>query len=118
MLVVPLPAENRSTVSEIRARTKRHIDRLDAAGQRLDVVVVDHLGKVKASDRYAGNKVHGMGEKTNALAEMAKGLGIAVVCAHQLNRRVEARDNKRPALADLRDSGNIEEDAETVMFLH
>lgn len=106
------------TVSEIRVRAKRHIERLDAAGQRLDVVVVDHLGKIQASDRYAGHRVHEMGEKTNALAEMAKELNVAVVCAHQLNRGVEGRDNKRPTLADLRDSGNIEEDAETVMFLY
>jgi replicative DNA helicase len=106
------------TVSEICARTKRHMERLDSAGQRLDLVVVDHLGKVKASDRYAGNKVHEMGEKSNALAEMAKELDIAVVCAHQLNRGVEGRENKRPTLADLRDSGNIEEDAEAVMLVY
>jgi replicative DNA helicase len=106
------------TVSEIRSRAKRHMERLDAAGQRLDVIVIDHLGKIRASDRYAGNKVHEMGEKTAALAEMAKDLNVAVVAAHQLNRGVEGRDNKRPTLADLRDSGNIEEDAETVMFLY
>jgi replicative DNA helicase len=120
MAKLPLAIDDQAglTVSEIRARAKRHIDRLDAAGERLDVVVIDHLGKVRASDRYAGNKVHEMGEKSAAFAEMAKDLNVAVVCAHQLNRAVEGRDNKRPTLADLRDSGNIEEDAETVMFLY
>ncbi len=106
------------TVSEIRTRTKRHIERLDASGQRLDCVIIDHLGKMRANDRYAGNKVHETGEKTNALAEMAKELDIAVVCAHQLNRGPENRDIKRPNLADLRDSGDVEQDAETVLFLY
>lgn len=105
------------TVSEIRTRTKRHMDKLDNAGHRLDCVVIDHLGKIRASDRYAGNKVHETGEKTNALAEMAKELDVAVVCAHQLNRGPENRDNKRPTLADLRDTGDVEQDAETVILL-
>lgn len=106
------------SVSEIRTRTKRHIDRLDTVGQRLDCVVIDHLGKIKASDRYAGNVVQEVGETTNALAEMAKELDVAVICAHQLNRAVESRDNKRPDLPDLRNSGNVEQDAETVGFLY
>ncbi len=106
------------SASEIRSRVKRHIERLDAAGQRLDVVIIDHLGKVKASDRYAGHKVHETGEKTNAFAEMGKELDVAVIAAHQLNRGVEGRENKRPGLSDLRDSGDVEQDAETVMFLY
>jgi replicative DNA helicase len=106
------------TASEIRSRAKRMIENLDRQGRRVDVIAIDHLGKVRASERYAGNKVHETGEKSAAFAEMAKELDVAVVAAHQLNRAVEGRENKRPGLSDLRDSGDIEQDAETVMFLY
>lgn len=106
------------TVAEIHARARRLISDLDRQGKRLDVIAIDHLGKIRASDRYSGNKVHETGEKSNALAEMAKDLDVAVIAAHQLNRAVEGRENKRPGLSDLRDSGDIEQDAETVMFLY
>lgn len=106
------------TVTDILARAKKCIEMLDRNGQRLDVIAIDHLGKIRASERYSGNKVHETGEKSNALAEMAKELDVAVIAAHQLNRAVEGRENKRPGLSDLRDSGDIEQDAETVMFLY
>jgi replicative DNA helicase len=106
------------TASEIHSRAKRAIEMLDRQGLRVDVVAIDHLGKVRASERYAGHKVHETGEKSAAFAEMAKELDVAVVAAHQLNRAVEGRENKRPGLSDLRDSGDIEQDAETVMFLY
>ena len=106
------------TVSEMVSRAKRLSEKLDAEGKKLDVVAVDHLGKVRASDRYAGNKVHETGEKSNALAEAAKDLDVCMIAACQLNRGVEGRENKRPQLPDLRDTGDIEQDAETVMFLY
>ena len=106
------------TVGEIRARAQRYIDQRDALGQRLDVLAIDHLGKIRPSGRYAGNLTAETGEISGALAEMAKDLDVAVVAAHQLNRAVEGRDNKRPTLADLRNTGDIEQDAETVMFLY
>lgn len=106
------------TVAEIGARARRIKDDLAHKGQRLDVICIDHLGKIKAGSRYAGNKVHETGEKTNALAQMALDLDVAVIVLQQLNRGPEGREDKRPGLADLRDSGNIEEDADTVSFLY
>ena len=94
------------------------MEKLDRIGRHVDVIGIDHLNKVRASDRYAGNMVHETGEKSAAFAEMAKELDAAVVAAHQLNRAVETRENKRPGLSDLRDSGNVEQDAETVIFLY
>lgn len=106
------------TVAEIGSRIKRHQDDLARRGKRLDVVGVDHLGKVAATGRYAGNKVHETGEKTDGLAVLASELDVAMVALHQLNRGVEGREDKRPGLSDLRDSGNIEEDADTVSLLY
>ena len=106
------------TVSEIGARARRVREDMARKGRKLDVICIDHLGKVKASSRYAGNKVHETGEKTNALAQLALDLDVAVIVLQQLNRGPEGREEKRPGLSDLRDSGNIEEDADTVSFLY
>jgi replicative DNA helicase len=106
------------TVAEIGSRVKRHQDDLARIGKTLDVVGVDHLGKIAATGRYAGQKVHETGEKTDALAILASELNVAMVVLQQLNRGVEGREDKRPGLSDLRDSGNIEEDADTVSLLY
>jgi replicative DNA helicase len=106
------------SVSEIGARARRVRDEMERKGRRLDAICIDHLGKIRASSRYAGNKVHETGEKTNALAQLALDLDVAVIVLQQLNRGTEGREEKRPGLSDLRDSGNIEEDADTVSFLY
>ncbi len=80
--------------------------------------MVDHLGLVKPSGRYAGNKVNETGEVTVGLKALAKELGIPVFLLCQINRGVESRDDKRPNLADLRNSGDIEQDADTVIILY
>src|SRR5262245_1787581 len=87
-------------------------------GRRLDLVIVDHLGKIRASNRYKGQKVHEITEISDALANLAKSEQVAVLALHQLNRAVEGRDNKRPELADLRDSGSLEQDADGVLFAY
>lgn len=106
------------TVSEIGVRARRYAADLERKGKRLDLIIVDHLGKVKASKRYAGDKTNETGEVSGALAELAKQLGCAVVAASQLNREVEKRAEKRPELSDLRNSGDIEQDAHVVMFFY
>jgi replicative DNA helicase len=106
------------TMAEIASKSRVMAERFAKAGKRLDFIVVDHIGKVKASDRYSGNKVQETGEKSNALLGLAKELDCSVVALHQLSRGVEGRDNKRPGLADLRDCGNLEEDAHVAGFLY
>lgn len=106
------------TATEIGVRARRYQDELARTGRRLDVLFVDHLGFMRSSDRYSGNKVHETGEKTQSLKALAKSLDVAVVGLCQLNRGLEGRENKRPQLHDLRDSGNIEEDADTVLFAY
>jgi replicative DNA helicase len=115
---LPLILDEQAGLSsvEIAARTRRAAQEFERDGKRLGLVVVDHLGKVRPSSHYRGNRVQEMGEISNSMAQLAKAEGVAVLALHQLNRAVEGRDNKRPSLADLRDSGNLEQDADTVMF--
>jgi replicative DNA helicase len=80
------------------------------------MVMVDHLGKVRPSDRYKGNMVAETGEKSDAFMAMSAELNVAAVLAHQLNRNTEGREDKRPQPADLRDSGNLEQDTNTLLF--
>jgi replicative DNA helicase len=106
------------TMAEIAARTRAEAQRMERNGQRLGLVVVDHLGLIKPSGRYAGNKVNEVGEVSDALATLAKEQNVAVIGLHQLNRGTEARENKRPGLADLRNSGDLEQDADVVCFAY
>ena len=105
------------TVANIQSRIRRHINKLDRDGRQLDLIVVDHLGKIQA-DNYRGARHLELGAMTEQLAVIAGNFNVAVVVLCQLNRAVEGRDNKRPTLADLRESGRIEEDANTVIMLH
>lgn len=117
---LPLQIEEQRglTIGEIQARTRRAVADSERAGKRLELVLVDHIGLVRPSNRYAGNRVREVAEISDGLATLAKDLDIAVVALSQLNRGVEGRDNKRPTLYDLRDSGAIEEDASAVLFLY
>lgn len=101
-----------STVPEILAKCKTM-----KATQGLDVVVIDYINLMEPSTK-SGNRVAEVSEMTRHLKLMAKELDIPVVALSQTNRGVEARDNKRPVLSDLRESGSIEQDADSVMFLY
>jgi replicative DNA helicase len=106
------------TFSQIASRARRAKARFDAQGKRLGVVAIDHLGLVSPSSRYAGNKVAETGEISRAAKAMAKELGCCVLLFAQLNRGVEGREEKLPDLADLRWSGDIEQDSDVVAFLY
>jgi replicative DNA helicase len=101
------------TLSQIAARA-RQLKRKEG----LDVLMVDHLHLIKPSQRYSGNRVYELAETSAGLKALAKDLNIAVVALCQLNRALEARESKRPSLADLRGSGDIEQDADTVIMLY
>jgi replicative DNA helicase len=106
------------TIAEIAAKARQQAARFARDGRKLDLLIIDHLGKVRASKRYAGNLVAETGEVSNALAGLAKELDVAMVALHQLNRAVEGRDDKHPQLSDLRNSGDIEQDADVIGFLY
>jgi replicative DNA helicase len=106
------------TMSEIRAKTETMLEEAQERGAPLGLLIIDHLGKIKPSARYSGNRNNEIGEITDGCKALAREYDLAVLLLSQLSRQVEQRDDKRPQLSDLRDSGNIEQDADAVMFLH
>lgn len=106
------------TLAELRIEVQAMQRRFRERGGRLDVVAVDHLGLIKPSGDYRGNKVAETGEISAGLKALAKDLDVAVVALCQLNREVEGRESKRPTLADLRWAGEIEQDADVVLMVY
>ena len=106
------------TVADIRARAEACARHLAARGKRLEVLFIDHIGLIKATSAYAGNKVAETEEISTALKLLARELDCAVIGLSQLSRQVESRVDKRPNLSDLRWSGAIEQDADVVMFVY
>jgi len=83
----------------------------------LDVIILDYL-QLMASSSRGETREREVGEASRALKSLAKELNIPVVVLAQLNRQVETRPDRRPLLADLRESGAIEQDADVVMLLY
>jgi replicative DNA helicase len=106
------------TVGSIAAAARHMSNGLSKDGKKLEVIYVDHLGLIKPSDKYGGNKVAETGEISGALKSLAKELGVTIVALCQLSRNLEGRDDKRPNLSDLRYSGDIEQDADIVVMLY
>jgi replicative DNA helicase len=107
----------RATAGGIFAKCQATKKRLERAGQRLDLVIIDYLKFVHASDRYAGQRHYEVGEITASLKQLARQLNCVVLLCAQLNREVEKRNDKLPQLSDLRESGDIEADADIVLLL-
>jgi replicative DNA helicase len=117
---LPLLVDDSSslTVGEVSARVRSWRNRFERAGKRLQFIVIDYLKFLRASDRYRGQRHYEVGEITAGLKSLAKDLGIAVVLLVQLNREVEKTSDKRPELSHLRESGDIEADADVVLLLY
>jgi replicative DNA helicase len=105
------------SITDIRVRLDRMAEALEKRNHPLKVLIVDYLQLVRPSQRYSGNKVGEITEISGGLRELAREYDIGVVALSQLSRGVEGRDDKRPTLSDLRDSGAIEQDADAVGFL-
>lgn len=116
---LPLMLDDMSgqTITDIRVRAERMMETSLKVGTPVSILFIDHLGLIRASSRYSGNRVNEIAEMTSGLKSLARELDIAVVLLSQLNRGVEGRENKRPMLSDLRDSGAIEQDADMIAFL-
>ena len=98
-------------ISSLAARARR-LKRT----QGLDLLIVDYLQLVRPA-LNKDNRVNEISEITQGLKAIAKELNIPVIALSQLSRQVESRDDKRPQLSDLRESGSIEQDADVVMFV-
>ena len=97
------------TVTAMKAKLRRV--------QNLGLVVIDYLGLMQG-DGHKDNRVQEVSEISRSLKIMAKELMVPVVCCAQLSRGPESRQGNKPMLSDLRDSGAIEQDADTVIFLY
>ena len=99
--------------TELRSRARR-VKRED---KDLAMIIVDYIGLMQVQGR-SDNRVQEISEISRSLKALAKELDVPIVALSQLNRAVESRPNKRPILADLRDSGAIEQDADVIAFLY
>lgn len=104
-----LNGRERCTVSDIRGMARRVKD--------LKLIVIDYLGLIKSEKRF-NSRYEEITEISGALKTLARQLKVPVLCLAQLNRASELRNDKTPCMADLRDSGAIEQDADAVILLH
>ncbi|WP_028033437.1 replicative DNA helicase [Chelativorans sp. J32] len=102
------------SIAQLAARSRR------LKRQRgLDVLVIDYVQLMQGSSAKAQqNRVQEITEITTGLKALAKELGVPIIALSQLSRQVESRDDKRPQLSDLRESGSIEQDADVVLFVY
>lgn len=111
-LGIEVDDQPRMSIGQIRQRARRMRRR-----HGLDLLIVDHLQLVRQGGRQENRRLE-IGDASSMLKAVAKELRLPVLLLSQLNRSVEGRDNKRPVLADLRESGDVEQDADVVMFLY
>ena len=112
---LPLFIDDTPSITPIEMRTKCR--RLQHE-YGLDMVMVDYMQLMSAGKVYENNRVQEISYISRALKELARELNVCVLSTAQLSRAVEQRQNKRPQLSDLRESGSIEQDADAVMFLY
>ena len=104
------------TIGRLNMLIRRHARRMAAAGHKLELVIVDYL-QLLSPDGKGKSNYEAVSEVSRGLKAMAKDNGVAILALAQLSRAVESRPDKRPMLSDLRDSGQIEQDADAVLFL-
>jgi replicative DNA helicase len=100
------------SIAQIAARSRRL-----KREKHIGLVIIDYLQLIEPS-RRAENRVQEITEVTKGLKALAKELNVPIIALSQLSRGVDARDDKRPVLSDLRESGSIEQDADVVMFVY
>ncbi|MBQ6323340.1 MAG: replicative DNA helicase [Bacilli bacterium] len=102
------------TIGEIRAKCRR----LASSETGLSLVVIDYLQLISGGKNYGANRQQEVSDISRSLKTLAMELGVPIIALSQLSRGVESREDKRPMMSDLRESGSIEQDADIVMFLY
>lgn len=96
------------SVSDIRSES-RHMD--------YDIIIIDYMQLLKAETAYRGNRAAEVGEISRAIKNLAMELNIPIIALSQLNRVSEMKDTKEPTMAELREAGNIEQDASVIILM-
>lgn len=102
------------TIGEIRAKCRR----LASSETGLSLIVIDYLQLISGGKNYGANRQQEVSDISRSLKTLAMELGVPIIALSQLSRGVESREDKRPMMSDLRESGSIEQDADIVMFLY
>jgi replicative DNA helicase len=111
----PIYVDDAAMTNVMEMRTKAR--RLQAE-HGLGLIIIDYLQLISGGGRSSDGRQQEVSEISRGLKGLARELGVPVIALSQLSRAVESRDDKRPNLSDLRDSGSIEQDADVVMFLY
>jgi len=102
------------TIGDIKAKSRR----IASTDENLGLIVIDYIGLINSTGKYSGNRQQEVSEISRALKTLALELEIPIICIAQLSRTPEMREDKRPILSDLRESGSIEQDADIVTFIY
>ena len=102
------------TIGEIRAKCRR----IASSEKGSALIVIDYLQLISGGKNYGANRQQEVSDISRSLKTLAMELGVPVIALSQLSRGVEAREDKRPLMSDLRESGSIEQDADIVAFLY
>ena len=102
------------TIGELRAKCRR----LASSEKGLALIIVDYLQLLSGGKNYGANRQQEVSDISRSLKTLALELGVPIIALSQLSRSVDQREDKRPVLSDLRDSGSIEQDADIVTFLY
>ena len=102
------------TIGDIRSKCRR----LASSEQGLSLIVIDYLQLISGGKNYGTNRQQEVSDISRSLKTLSKELNIPIIALSQLSRSVESREDKRPLMSDLRESGSIEQDADIVAFLY
>lgn len=102
------------TIGEIRSKCRR----LASSDKGLSVIIIDYLQLISGGKNYGANRQQEVSDISRSLKTLAMELHVPIIALAQLSRSVEAREDKRPIMSDLRESGSIEQDADIVSFLY
>lgn len=105
---IVITSSGAKSVSDIKSES-RHMD--------YDIIIIDYLQLLKADTTYRGNRAAEVGEISRAIKNLAMELNIPIIALSQLNRASEGRETKEPSMAELREAGNIEQDASVIILM-